>query len=210
MKRYLYQSNNVSKEVLFKDKLVIDLEVTLGELINIACSSSGEFIKFPGVEKFKQDALNILMNEYKFDVIEDEYEGVKQRGHSSNRKDSISLYFDTYYDLSNADYAIKRLGISSLKAPESGTVYCYIHIRISDHLLPDMGQELHRKFLKDNMQKYGLNNPDVTHGMYEEEFELKEKELYYYYNEALDYLRESLDHRIALWVRKKDIFKIYR
>ena len=208
MKRYIYESNSVSKEVLFKDKIVIDLEVTLNELINIACSSSGEFIKFPGVEKFKQDALDILINEYKFDVIEDEYEGVKQRGHSSNRKDSISLYFDTYYDLSNADYAIKNLGISNLKAPESGLVYCYIHIRISDHLLPDMGQELHRKFLKDNMQKYGLNNPNVTHGMKEEEFELDERELNYYYNEALDSLRAELDLRITYWVRKMDIFKL--
>jgi len=211
MKRYRYyirESKYLDEEqhnVLLDDTLEIDIDIGR-YLYKIASSTSAEYDRFPGVFQFKEDVLKILEDEYHFEVIEDVYDGVLQKGHISNRADSASLYFDTYYDLSNATEPKSRLGIASLNIPDSGKVYCYIHLRFSDHLHPDLGDKEHNAYLDRNIDKYA-NRADVTHVMKEEVFELREEALMLAYKDALRILKDDLDFRITSWVKKAEHYK---
>ena len=194
-------------ELLFDDVIRVDIEVKIPSNLGVSDENDTlQIVKFPGIEQFKKDVLDILENEYHFDVIEDTYEGVKSKGHISNRADSISLYFDTYFDLCYAGDAIRRVGVY-YEEEKSGKVYCFIHLRFSDHDLADFGDALHRKFISDNAAKYTSNRSDVTHIMKEEQIILSEREVNYYYNQAIDDLRTQLDLKILYWVKKLDLYK---
>lgn len=204
MKRYIHFNIN-EDEVLFKDRIYINIELDIDELVNIASSTHLELVRFPGVEQFRKDVLAILQ-EYKFDVIEDIYDGVKQKGHISNRDDSISLYFDTYYDLSNAGYVAKQMGATSWKIPENGLVYCFIHIRISDHWPPDQGDISHRRFVRDNVHRYTDSNPKVTYKFPDEEIVLEEEQIQLYYKFALNTLRTEINAKVYTWLTKSKFY----
>ena len=203
MKRYIRTSKYLTEDsdVLFDDSILVDIDIDLTSIM-----SSNNFSMFPGVKQFKQDVLNILENEYEFEVIEDTYDGVKQKGYISNKDNSESIYFDTYYDLSNAADALHRLGVST-SAPEYGKVFCFIHIRFSAHNLNDAGYMDHMKFVDQNSEKYTRNRSDVTHVIKDESIEVSELKLYRYYDEALEELKIDLDSRILAWVRKADKYK---
>lgn len=207
MKRYIRSNKYLTEDsdVLFDDSIYIDIDMSFEDVI---VESSSGISKFPGVEQFKKDALNILENKYNFEVIEDVYDGVKQKGHTSNKDGSVSIYFDTYFDLSNAQIALDNLGISSISAPESGKVFCFIHIRFSDHVLNDLGDVEHRSFIQKNAEKYvNEKSASVTHVIPEEEFEVTPEELYMYYDEALSALEAQLDTRIVYWIRKANMYR---
>lgn len=194
-----------SDEILFDDRITIDIEVDIPYVID--SSTHEQIIRFPGVEQFRQDVLDILENEYHFEVIEDMYNGKKQKGYFSNRDDSISVYFDTYLDLCNVEPVLKRIGSVNCPVPGSGKIYCFIHFRFSDHILNDEGDQLHRRFIADNADKYTSDRPDVTHVMKEECITLNERDVTLYYNEALEDLRDQIDIRMTYWARKSDRYK---
>lgn len=187
------------ESIVFDDKIVIDVEIDLPLEI---FSATTDLIKFPGLEKFKQDVLNILENEYGFDVIEDIYDGRKQKGHLSNRKDSVSLYFDTFYDLSKTAELLKRGRIENIEPLSGYKIFCFIHFRFSDHDLHDQGDVLHRQWLKQNTAKYAANRQDLAHVEDEEIIQVNENTLYRAYEQALDDLRFEIDIRIVGWLRK--------
>ncbi len=207
-KRFISASKYIDSEshdVIFDDRIVIDIEIDAPR--SIITSSNQIIVKFPGVDQFKQDALDILENEYKFIVIEDIYDGKLQKGYISNKDDSISVYFDTYFDFSNAQHVLRRMNVRSVNVPEKGQVYCFIHMRFSDHVLNDDGDSLHRKFIAENADKYTRNNPNITHVIKEDNIYLREEEVQLYYDEALEDLRDQLDSRILYWIKKVDRFK---
>lgn len=208
MKRYIRESKYLSdtSSALFDDSIVIDIDVTF-PMSNVASSTS--INKFPGIIQFKEDVLHILEDEYKFEVIEDTYDGKLQKGYITNREDSVSVYFDTFYDLSNADASLRRLGVSQ-SVPEPTQIFCFIHIRFSDHTLNDEGDQLHQKFLKENVDKYTKDRQDVTHVVKEENIEIDKKSLYMYYDQALEDLRDALDVRTLYWIKKADRFRKQR
>lgn len=202
--RFITGSRYTENEKLtLDDHILIDIEMHIPD--SIFGSSSTLQVFFPGVDQFKEDVVNILENEYGFEVIEDVYNGIKQKGHFSDRPDSISIYFDTYFDLSKSADAIRRVGVSNLKAPQSGKVYCFIHFRFSDHMLADEGDAEHIRFIKENAKKYTSKRSDLVQIIPEEEIELPEKLVYRYYDKAIEYLKTDLDTRIVSWVRKADI-----
>lgn len=205
MKRYIRESKylSINSNALFDDTIVIDIDIN--SLVRDIASATA-IDKFPGIEQFKQDVLNILENEYKFEVVEDTYNGKRQKGYITNREDSVSVYFDTFYDLSNADASLKRLGVSQ-KAPDSAQIFCFIHIRFSDHTLNDEGDSAHQKFLRENAAKYTENRKDVTHVIKEESIEIDKRSLQMYYNQALEDLRDALDVRTLYWIKKIDRFR---
>ena len=207
-KKYIQTSKYLdedSDEIMFDDTIRIDIEVDLLHAIQKVTASSAS-VKFPGKEQFRQDVINILENDYHFIVIEDVYDGVKQKGHFSDRPDSISLYFDTYFDLINAKDVFERMHLTRKDALNE-RIFCFINFRFSDHALHDMSDVLHRTYLKENVAKYAKNNRDVTHTVQEESIELDEKDMQYYYDDALEDLRSQLDSRIIYWVRKADQFR---
>lgn len=211
LRRYVTGSKHVDEdrqEFLLDDKLVLTIPVHIPESVLSSTSTSNQIIVFPGVSQFKSDVCDILETDYKFEVIEDVYEGKLQKGYVSNRPDSISVYFDTYFDLVNAEPAIKRLGITNLPAPESGKIFCYIRLRFSDHTLFDAGDVLHRQFIADNASKYVSQREGITHAIPEEEIVLPESVVYRYYNKAIEHLRSDLDFRIASWVKKADDYRL--
>ena len=205
MKRYIRNSKYLTdnSDVLFDDSILVDIDVDLSSYV---MSSNNDSTLFPGVEQFKNDVLKILEQEYKFDVIEDNYDGVLQKGYVSNRDGSASIYFDTYFDLSNAQYAIDRLGVKQ-PVPKDGKVFCFIHIRFSDHNLNDGGDSAHLQFVNENAKKYTENNPKVTHVIKDESIEVSERQLHRYYDAALDELKIELDSRILSWIRKADKYR---
>lgn len=197
MKRYIH--SNIPE---ISDRIIINLDVSIPYAIYSVTQDNSNL--FPGVEQFRKDVLAILEDEYHFEVIEDVYDGKRQKGHCSNRQDSVSVYFDTYFDFANARDAIIRSGVTSLTVPEQGKVHCFIHFRFSDHILNDEGDKLHRDFLRENKNKYAANRPDVTHVIREEAIDLDETDLTRCYSDALDKLHDALDTRIAYWIRQID------
>ena len=198
MKRYLRANKYINQSnILFYDKIVIDIEIELNDVI----SASSKIVRFPGLDQFRQDAIDILES-FGFEVITDVYDGKMQKGHFSNRPDSISLYFDTYYDLHNAKDHIHISDTSKLEIPEKGKVYCFIHIRISDHTLNDMGDVAHMNYLNENAKKYLKANPKATHFIEEAEIELDETNLYFAYDAALQDLEDDLEFKLLTWLRR--------
>lgn len=204
MKRFIRSSKYVdenSDEVLFDDTIVLEIDINWP---GSAVTSSQDLYdqRFPGVEKFRQDVLRMLEDEYHFEVIEDVYDGKRQKGHISNREDSISIYFDTYFDLSNAGQVLQRLGINHTDIPESGKVFCFIHLRFSDHELNDEGDVLHNRFVNNNAKKYAVQRGNIVFYVPEESIAISEKSLHRAYSNALEDLKDELDFRIAAWVRR--------
>ena len=204
MKRFIRSSKYLdenSDEVLFDDTIVLEIDINWP---GSAVTSSQDLYdqRFPGVEKFRQDVLRMLEDEYHFEVIEDVYDGKRQKGHISNREDSISIYFDTYFDLSNAGQVLQRLGINDTDVPESGKVFCFIHLRFSDHELNDEGDVLHNRFVNNNAKKYAVQRGNIVFYVTEESIAISEKSLYRAYSNALEDLKDELDFRIAAWVRR--------
>ena len=209
MKRYIRTSKYLDEskqDYLFDDILKIDIDLDMPSLIY--SSTGGQVVRFPGIDRFREDVAHILEDEYNFVVIEDMHDGKVQKGYITNREDSISVYFDTYFDLSNAEAAFKRLGITKYDIPESGKVFCFIHLRFSDHELNDEGDVAHRKFLAENAKKYTADNDEVTHIIPDEqEVVIPESKVYRYYDEALDELRYELDLKVVTWVRRIERYK---
>lgn len=203
MKRYIRGSKYTQQEdVVLDDKIIIDIEFDVPFDVN---SSDQVPTKFPGVDQFKKDVIALLENEFHFEVIEDIYDGVRQKGHITNRTDSISLYFDTYFDLSNADSVLSELGIHNDVAIDKGKVYCFVHLRFSDHELNDEGDSSHRKFLTENANRY--NKREVTHVIKEESIDVPERVMYQQYNQALADLEYELKVRISMWIHKLDRYR---
>lgn len=200
LSKYIDQSE---EEILFDDHIFIDIEVELDQGI----MSSTYVDRFPGKENFRKDVIDILENRYGFEVIKDVYDGKLQKGHFSDRSDSISLYLDTYFDLSKAGPALQRLKVQNIDIPESGKIYCFIHLRISDHWHNNEGDTSHRDYINRNANKYTSNRSDITHVIKEEDIEVFEESLYQSYTEALEDLQDTLDVRILGWVRKADRYR---
>lgn len=204
MKRYIRTSKYLdenSDEILFDDTILLEIDVEWPGSA-VLSSDSADSQKFPGVEKFKEDVLHLLEDEYHFEVIEDVYDGKRQKGYISNREDSISIYFDTYFDLSEARPALERLGISYTDIAESGKVFCFIHLRFSDHELNDEGDVAHRQFINDNAKKYAVRRGNLVFYVPEESIAINERSLHQAYSNALEDLKDELDFRIAAWVRR--------
>ena len=199
MKRYIKLSSSVAKhqDCDISDKIIIDIDINLPPPYLAASTSiiAGQFAKFPGVVQFKEDVARILQNEYNFEIAD---------SHISNRKDSVSVYFDTYFDIANAKDVVRKFGIKDTNIPSEGKVFCYIHIRFSDHTLSDMGDIHHRNYLKRNADKFVKERNEVTHVLPEQEIELQEKDLHYYYNDAIDDLRTQLELKMVYWCKYID------
>lgn len=200
MKRYIRTNKYLTEDcrAVFDDTIKIDIDVDLRWLIAAATNS---FKRFPGISQFKEDVLNILEAEYNFEVIEDIYDGTKQKGYITNRQDSCSVYFDTFYDISNAYEPMKRLGIQDPKITGKGQIFCFIHIRFSDHMLNDDADINHNTFLKQNSEKYTHQKSNIALVINQEDVILNERNMQYFYDEALDELRDALDTRISYWAR---------
>lgn len=210
MKRYIRQSKYIeqsSDPIILDDTVVVDIEIDLSDYIKSATSSNTVLV--PGIEKFRKDVCDILENEYGFEVIEDNYRGrkTKQKGYFSDRHGSFSVYFDTYYDLSKSEPVFKRLGMSNYTVPNKGKVYCFIHLRFSDHDLYNEGDAAHRRFLRTNREKYTANRSDITHVVDEERIKLSHTDMQRHYDEAIDDLKYELDTKILNWVRKANKYK---
>lgn len=195
----IYRRNPLHENILFEDQIIIDIDIDITDMI---AASYSPISKFPGVDNFRKEVLSILENDYHFDVIASEHNGILQKGYCSNRDQSASIYFDTYYDLNNAEEPISRLG-ATITTPISGNVYCFIHFRISDHYPNDANSIEHRQFLHDTIQKHVANRSDVSDA-YEADIVIDEYTMQLHYDEALDELRDMLDAHILGWVRRAE------
>lgn len=193
-------AKNQIDDVVLRDKLVLDFDISIPQPVD-GSVVFGSFNRFPGVEVFRQDVLNILENEFGFEVAEKLEKGKKQKGYVSNRQDSWSVYFDTYLDFSKAASKLDKALLTNLKIPEEGVIYCFIHLRFSDHELNNDGDALHRQFKRENRNKHIEQNPKVTNYVDEEEFIIEPEKLNREYDEALNILRAALESKIIYWIK---------
>ena len=211
MKRLIHKNDRyITDDVIISESVIVDISVMLPK--DVAASSNEtahNVVLFPGVQQFQKDICEILENEYGFEVIEDVYDGIRQKGHVTNRQDSISVYFDTYYDLLKARPVLERIGLSKLPDPESGKVYCFIYIRFSDHELADLGNSDHRAFVSQTSDKYMAGREDIVMTVPDESIVLPERLVMRYYDKAKDDLRDKLDLAIFGWIRTAKKYKLW-
>lgn len=195
MKLYIRSSEEIDEhDVLFEDYIIIDVD---DSDIKAICASE-DLVRFPGPDIFREDVAKILLNEYNFDIIK-EPDG--KLGYVSNKNGSESVYFNVYYDLSNADPILKRIGTSA-KAPRSGKVLCFIHFRFSGHILENVGDVDHNNFLNDNLNKHTQRHPEINFKVREEPVIVPERTLLLQYDKVKEFVEDELDVRIFGWVRK--------
>lgn len=210
LKRFIRTSkylNESSNKILFDDQILVKIDVILPKCV-AASRQDGIAVYFPGTDQFRKDVAEILEREYGFEVIEDMHDGKLQKGYVSNRDDSISVYFDTYLDLCSAQRIVDKSEYTQLTCPDfPAKMFCFIHLRFSDHDIPDLGDVAHRRFIAQNAEKYTKNNPEITHVVDEDSIVLSEQDVYRYYDDAIDDLRANIETRIRYWIRKADRYK---
>lgn len=204
MKR-LIRNNNDLNNCTLQDKITIDVNVPFTEEFYQVSANTilASFVNYPGDEQFKRDVVDILENDFGFEVIEDNYNGKLQKGYKSNRADSLSFYFDTYFDF---DKAIES-EVVDIDVPKGTKIYCFIHIRFSDHTLPDAGDVSHRRFLRDNVNKYASKKQGITHYVDEGEVEIEEHFIYRYYDKAIDLLKTAIKSKLPYWAKVAEAYK---
>lgn len=195
MKLYIRSSEEITEPgVLFEDYILIDVDAS--DIRRICAAES--LVRFPGPEIFRQDVAKILQNEYGFDIIK---ESGGKLGYVSNKNGSESVYFNAYYDLSDSDPVLKRVG-TSVKAPKSGRVHCFIHFRFSGHTLENVGDADHNSFLNDNLNKHTQGHPEINFTVKEEPVIVPERTLLLQYDKVKEFVEDELDVRIFGWVRR--------
>ena len=199
MKRYIY-STTEQGPVELRDSIVVDFYIDLPKVIESATSYNSVFSYFPGVEQLRIDIAEMLQDEYQFEVLTETANGKEQQGHCSNREDSISLYFNTFYNLNNAEPIFKKLGISSFTIPQDGIVKCFIHLRISDHPLNDYSDVEHREYVKKVVNENASDLPRENI-FPDEDIRLNQSLIYRYYEQALEELRDDIELRIVGWCK---------
>lgn len=193
MKLYIRSAEEINEpDVLFEDYILIDVDAS--DIRRICAAES--LVRFPGPDAFREDVAKILSNEYKFDVIR---EADGKLGYISDREDSESVYFNTYYDLSNADPVLKRVGTSK-EAPKSGKVICFIHFRFSGHTHIDVSDVAHNTFLDDNLEKHTKDHPEINFKVKEELIAIPKRTLLLQYDKVKEFVEGELDARILGWV----------
>jgi len=195
MKLYIRSSEEITEpDILFDDYILIDVD---DSDIRAICAAE-ELVRFPGADKFREDVAKILADEYGFNVIR---ESDGKLGYVSDRKDSESVYFNVYYDLSNADPVLKRVG-AAVEAPKSGKIHCFIHFRFSGHSLENVGDADHNSFLNDNLAKHAQGHPEINFTVKEEPVIVPERTLLLQYDKVKEFVEDELDVRIFGWVRR--------
>ena len=186
---------------LLEDSIIIDIEVDVADLIEAAANFNTRY-KFPGVEKFKEDVIDILENEFRFSIVPDSNRNKLVKGHISNRKNSMSLYFNTIYNLADAQPIIDSQGIPNLKAPTSAPyIACFVHFRFSDHRLNPATHLKNLNYLKRNDDNVVNQHSEIQMTVPEENIVVDRNLLRNYYNKALKSLKIQLSTRVVGWVR---------
>lgn len=202
MKRMIISSANrpEHRDVILDSRILVAVDVYFPE-VEIS-SATKQFEPFPGIDNFREHVADILENEYRFEVIKEKSNNMK-RGYVTNRSEteSTSVYFNTYYDLVNSVGPLQRLGRKIEEAPQAGEVYCFIHIRFSDHMLNDLGYKDRIKWIRDNAEEHTKGRSDVNQVWEDEEIILNEVDLHQYYSAAIEDLRDQLDYKIGYWVK---------
>lgn len=205
MKRQLiFADEQDFNKIDLKEYIILHVDIPLYryQLKDTTIASSSSIEWFPGRDKFKDDVAKILEDEYHFQIIESEDNGKKQKGVTSNRPDSSSIYFNTLFDFSKNRDIVKKF-TRGWEVPDRGVVNCFIYLRFSDHLLNDYSDSLHRNFVRNNIEEHLSQNPNITHFIKDqEEFILDERKLYQHYSDALVELRDDIEARFVAWIKK--------
>lgn len=202
------QISDIRNNCFLSDDIGIDIDIS-GIIADVTASDEVDW--FPGMDKFKSDVLDILENKYQFEVLEDDYCGVAEKGWISDRDNPTSprfnpdagaaIYFNTFYDLANARDVHSRRGITFNLPDLSATVYCFVHFRFAEHSHNDDGDIEHNNFLTTNMNKHINKKPNVDVVIREEDIYVKESLLNQRYRKALKELEDQLDAAIVKWTR---------
>ena len=92
-----------------------------------------EVTPFPGIDAFRQRVVSLLEDELHFDVIEDCYDGIFQKGYTFDNGYSLVFGFDTYFELNKAADALISCGVDDPMVPEKGKVYVKIELGFPEH-----------------------------------------------------------------------------
>lgn len=195
-KRFIQSTTNVHDSILLEDTIVIRVEFDPPILSSISVDAVE---RFPGRDKFRTDVLDILENEFGFEVEDDTYNGKIQKGWVSNDPTSDSIYFNVFYDLRKNNKFPEKLKPILDKYNVPGLVYCFILFRFSDYPNYSQFTDEHDEFVRDNRAKHIGDRSDVVYHD-DPSIEVPENELQYDYQDALDDLRDRIKGHIDGWV----------
>lgn len=134
-------------------------------------------------------------------MITENIDGKMQKGWTTDRNDSPSIYMNTFYDLVNAKKIAKKYGQPLDRLEGATKVMCYIHLSISDHSHYDVGDVKHREFIDDLADKHTSNRDDVVLKLTDEQLLISEQ-IYNDYQAGFAELEDELVAKIRQWIRK--------
>lgn len=196
----IYVRSNTELEFFLKDSIEIDIDIYPDDEVEAAKEHKYKFDHFPDVDNFRKELSELLSKKYRFKIMTEDIDGHMQKGWISNRNNSISVYFNTIYDLMNGKQIAKESGINFDKIRESANVLCFIHIRISDHIHPDEGYSDHRKFMHDNIETHVSNKDNYAMIIKQEDITIHNNQGEY--SDMLQSIEYDIQDRIKGWIRR--------
>lgn len=203
MKRWIHA--NTDSKVIFEDVLNIQVEMDLDvfNYIQSAINPDGVY----NLEAYREEVADILENEFGFEIMKETVNGKLQRGKCTNRphpsrsgspkpNESISIYFNTFYDLINSDQIAEEFGMSKKVVPHR--VNCSIFLVISDHGHSDVGYSDHNEYVREQRNNRRNENISIDVEILEDNIIISES-IYRDYEKGLQEIRESIKAKIREW-----------
>ena len=197
MKRYIKAVTE--NEIFLEDTIEIVIDIDQG--ITSAKDYKLRFDKFTTLDNLRKEIAELLIKKYKFNVLTENIGGKQQKGWITNRKDSDSIYFNTFYDLKNAKWIASELSIPFNKIGDRTKVKCFIHLSFSGHNHPDLGDMEHRRFLEKNLNEHTEGIDDIDNIIKEDRIKMPES-IVYAYEKGISELEEQLKQHISAWINQ--------
>lgn len=197
MKRYIRAVTD--DEIFLED--TIEIVIDIDQDITSAKDYKLRFDEFTTLDNLRKEIAELLIKKYKFNVLTENIDGKQQKGWVTNRKDSNSIYFNTFYDLKNAKWIASELSIPFSKISDRTKVKCFIHLSFSSHNHPDLGDVQHNRFLAKNLDRHTEGVNDIDNIIKEDRIEMLES-IVYAYEKGINELEEQLKQHISIWINQ--------
>lgn len=198
MKRYIKAVTD--DEIFLED--TIEIVISIDQTITSAKDYNLRFDKYTTLDNLRKEIAELLTKKYKFNVVTEDIDGSKQKGWITNREDSNSIYFNTFYDLKNAKWIASEFSIPFDKVRTATKVKCFIHLSFSDHNHSDLGDPEHKRFIEHNFEEHTTD--DVNLIIKEDRVEMPNS-IITAYEEGIIELEYNLKQHIGDWVRRYNL-----
>lgn len=202
MKRWIHSSVDLFDDNVFlEDTIELTIDVHLDSIIEGSKDYNLRFDKWTTVDDFRKEVVELLIKKYKFNVMTETINGKQQKGWTTNRNGSPSIYINSFYNLANAKKIAKELGLPLGQLQGATSVKCFIHLSVSDHTHYDDGDVAHQNFIEDNANSHTARVNDIAMYLPDEHIKISEQ-IYQDYKAGFIELEAELRLHIQNWIVK--------